>query len=169
MEVLGCTPAGLGWNALCLVNAKSMIVCPSPVCPSSTAPPLLAHDPKDVPAGEGAATSELLSLASACNYDTQQLANRLGVSQRQLQRLFKAQLNRSPHGWLREQRLLAARRMLASSSSVKQVAYALGYTQDSQFCRDYNRTFGHSPSADLRRASRRFLALDDLLQPSQAG
>jgi transcriptional regulator GlxA family with amidase domain len=146
-----------------------MLITRPPVDASSTAPLLTAHVFKDVPSREAAATGELLSLASACNYDSQQLASHLGVSQRQLQRLFKAQLKRTPHGWLREQRLLAARRMLESSRSVKQVAYALGFTQDSQFCRDYKRTFGHSPSADLRRGSRAPLLFSDASELAKAG
>ena len=51
---------------------------------------------------------------------------------------------------MRERRLQAALAMLQSSSTVKQVAYALGYHHDSQFCPDFKRRFGTSPSAHRR-------------------
>lgn len=47
--------------------------------------------------------------------------------------------------------MLHARELLASSSSVKEVAYALGFNHVSHFSRDFRRRFGHRPSAELKR------------------
>src|SRR4051812_22553924 len=95
---------------------------------------------------------DLRELAAAHDYNARRIARHLGISGRQLQRIFKARLNCSPALWLREQRLLRARQMLCTSSSVKRVAYSLGFSQVSQFCRDYKARFGHRPSADLPRS-----------------
>jgi transcriptional regulator GlxA family with amidase domain len=95
----------------------------------------------------------LQSMATECGYSSRKLAQRLGISQRQLQRLFKAELRCTAQSWLREQRLLAARVMLESSATVKEVAYALGFSQESQFCRDFRLRFGTSPSVHLSAAS----------------
>lgn len=88
-----------------------------------------------------------------CRYRSSGLALEIGVSERHLRRLFADYLGCSPQTWLREERLQLARQMLATRTSVKEVAYELAYTQLSQFCRDFKRRFGHSPSAE--RASRR--------------
>lgn len=120
-----------------------------------------------VPAGDGStpinavalstpdgAPSELLKrLAETCRYSSRELARALGISQRQLQRVFRARLGSTPQAYLREERLQAAERLLHSASSVKEVAYALGFCQQSQFSRDFKERFGRRPSA-LQRASR---------------
>jgi AraC family carnitine catabolism transcriptional activator len=92
----------------------------------------------------------LRSLAVECTFDAQALSRQLGVSRRQLNRQFNLTLGCSPQRWLNEQRILTAQQMLTSASSVKQVAYLLGFKQVSQFCRDYRARFGHPPSSDLR-------------------
>jgi transcriptional regulator GlxA family with amidase domain len=95
---------------------------------------------------------DLRELAAAHAYNARCIARHLGISGRQLQRIFKARLNCTPALWLREQRLLRARQMLCTSNSVKRVAYSLGFSQVSQFCRDYKARFGHRPSVDLPRS-----------------
>jgi AraC-like DNA-binding protein len=39
--------------------------------------------------------------------------------------------------------------MLPVAASVKQVAYALGFRHEPQFCRDFKARFGYSPSKAL--------------------
>jgi len=97
---------------------------------------------------------DMRELAVAHDYNPRRIARHLGISARQLQRIFKARLNCSPMVWLREQRLQRAREMLSSSCSVKRVAYSLGFRQVSQFCRDFKARFGHRPSLELPRSER---------------
>jgi transcriptional regulator GlxA family with amidase domain len=92
----------------------------------------------------------LRPLASASGYKGPQLAHFLGVSSRHLLRLFSRHLACTPQTWLTEQRLLDARHLLQTASSVKQVAHTLGYRKVSQFSRDFRRRFGVSPSAVRR-------------------
>lgn len=115
----------------------------------------------------GAPRNELRALAAECRYKVSDLARRLEISPRQLRRAFVAELGCSAHAWLRELRLQDAQRLLRSSLSVKQVAFALGFRQESQFSRDFRAHFGYSPSADLplaRRALAPLLKLESLLE-----
>jgi AraC-like DNA-binding protein len=92
-------------------------------------------------------------LAEACHYSSRELARFLGISQRQLQRVFRSRLGCTPQAFLREERLQAAERLLHSAASVKEVAYSLGFCQQSQFSRDFKKRFSRRPSA-LQRAGR---------------
>jgi AraC-like DNA-binding protein len=97
-----------------------------------------------------AALRRLPELASRCGYNSRELARALGITPRHLQRLFAAQLGRSPREWLNEQRLLAARQMLRQARAVKEVAYALGFSSLPQFSRDFRSRFGVRPSSLIR-------------------
>jgi transcriptional regulator GlxA family with amidase domain len=112
-----------------------------------------AHTPAERSAKYFRDEQELLRLALANDFSARRIARELGISSRQLQRIFKARLQTSPALWLREQRLLRAQQLLSTSGSVKTVAYSLGFTHVSQFCRDFKARFGRRPSADLQRAS----------------
>ncbi|MEY2935808.1 MAG: hypothetical protein RL033_6557 [Pseudomonadota bacterium] len=85
-------------------------------------------------------------LAPSCRYSARELARLLGMSSRQLQRVFAARIQRRPGRLLKEERLLSARQLLRTASSVKEVAYTLGFRQASQFSRDYKHHFGVRPS-----------------------
>jgi AraC-like DNA-binding protein len=113
--------------------------------------PALAHTPAERAVKYFRDEQELLRLALANDFSARRVARELGISSRQLQRIFKARLQTSPAVWLREQRLLRAQQLLSTSGSVKTVAYSLGFTHVSQFCRDFKARFGRRPSADLQR------------------
>jgi AraC-like DNA-binding protein len=93
---------------------------------------------------------KLESLAPVCEYKVLALAQRLGISERQLRRMMRASLGMSPSEWLRRQRMSSALAMLVHASSVKEVALALGFQEVSQFSRDFRLRFACSPSAVLR-------------------
>lgn len=113
--------------------------------------PAVAHTPAERAVKYFRDEQELLRLAVANDFSARRIARELGISSRQLQRIFRARLHTSPALWLREQRLLRARQLLPTSCSVKTVAYSLGFTHVSQFCRDFKARFGRRPSADLQR------------------
>jgi len=87
------------------------------------------------------------ALSADCSYNATTLAARLGISLRQLQRLFARQLGCSPRAWLREQRMQAAHRLLPRANTIKEVALALSFRQESHFSRDFRSRFGYTPSA----------------------
>jgi transcriptional regulator GlxA family with amidase domain len=91
----------------------------------------------------------LTLLAPKCSYDAHRIARALNLSKRHLQRLFASTLARPPQAWLNEQRMLAAKRMLRTAKSVKEVAIAMGFMHSTQFSRDFRRQFGSAPSTFL--------------------
>lgn len=58
----------------------------------------------------------------------------------------------TPQDWLNEQRLLAAKASLPRASSVKEVAFALGFRSVSQLARDFKKHFEVTPSSLLATA-----------------
>lgn len=91
-------------------------------------------------------------LSAACGYRREALAAALQVSQRQLERMFVKHLGATPARWLHDERLHAARRLLLSAASVKEVAFELSFSQPSQFCRDFRRRFGCTPAEWMKSA-----------------
>jgi AraC-like DNA-binding protein len=92
---------------------------------------------------------EWVKIASKSGYKVAQMSKVTGISPRQLRRYTKKLFGRSPHHLLREQRLIAARRMLEEYRSVKSVCFLLGFKQLSHFSRDFRTHYGLSPTAFL--------------------
>jgi transcriptional regulator GlxA family with amidase domain len=83
-----------------------------------------------------------------------QVADRVGLSSRQLERLFKQQLGTSPASFYLELRLEKARHLLLQSSlSTLQVGMACGFASSSYFSRCYQQKYGCSPRQE-RQAKR---------------
>jgi AraC family carnitine catabolism transcriptional activator len=75
-----------------------------------------------------------------------QVAAHAGVSQRKLERLFKAQLGRSAVAYYRMLRLQHARVLLTSTQmSVREISIACGYSSLSHFAKSFARQFGRRP------------------------
>jgi len=79
------------------------------------------------------------SLASLCA--------RAGASVRTIERVFRQEVGADFTTWRRQARLMKAVELLAGGSSVKQVAFAIGYQQPSAFVEMFRRTFGTTPKA----------------------
>lgn len=74
------------------------------------------------------------------------LAAEVGMSTRQLERLFRRYLNRSPKRYYMELRLQKARSLLLQTDmSVINVALACGFTSPSHFSKCYRSQFGRTP------------------------
>ena len=75
-----------------------------------------------------------------------QLAENVGMSTRQLERLFRRYLDRSPKRYYLELRLEKARRLLLQTDmSVINVALACGFTSPSHFSKCYRAHFNRTP------------------------
>jgi AraC-like DNA-binding protein len=70
-----------------------------------------------------------------------------GVSVRTLERTFRRDIGTDFETWRRQLRLMSAVERLVAGSSVKQVAYAVGYRQPSAFVATFRRSFGMTPKA----------------------
>ena len=80
-----------------------------------------------------------------------------GVGIRTIQRTFRKEVGTDFATWRRQVRLTKAVELLASGYSVKEVAFAVGYSQPSAFVDTFRRTFGVTPKAwtlQLERLSR---------------
>jgi transcriptional regulator GlxA family with amidase domain len=79
-----------------------------------------------------------------------------GVSQRQLQRLFRRHLGMTPTQYFLKARLQRARHMLQYSTlSVTEIAIATGFASISHFTRRYTELYGRTPTAERGRTPRR--------------
>ena len=82
------------------------------------------------------------------------IARELGISPRQIQRLFGRHLNTSPTKYFMEMRLERAHHLLKQTdSSVTQVAVACGFVNPGHFSRIYRAAYGVSPMTDRSRLS----------------
>ena len=74
------------------------------------------------------------------------LAAEVGLSTRQLERLFRRYLNRSPKRYYMELRLGRARNLLMQTDmNVINVALACGFTSPSHFSKCYRAQYGTTP------------------------
>jgi transcriptional regulator GlxA family with amidase domain len=83
-----------------------------------------------------------------------ELATCVGLSRRQLERLFKKHLNCAPTRYYLEIRLRRARELLLQTDmSVLEVTAASGFQSAPHFSKSYRGLFGHPPSAERNRAA----------------
>ena len=81
-----------------------------------------------------------------------QLADAIGVSRRQIERLFKRHLDQVPTKYYLELRLRRARELLLQTSmSIMDVTTACGFQSPPHFSKCYRGVFGYPPSAERRR------------------
>ncbi|MDX1739475.1 MAG: helix-turn-helix domain-containing protein, partial [Alphaproteobacteria bacterium] len=86
-----------------------------------------------------------------------EIARRVGLSRRQLERLFSRYLSTSPARYYLKLRLGRARKLLTQTTMpVTEVAFASGFTSASHFSKCYRDMFGKTP-----RAERRGMDIDD--------
>lgn len=81
-----------------------------------------------------------------------EVADELGISTRQLERLFDRHLGTSPKRYGLELRLNRARNLIVQTEqSVAEIAMASGFTSTSHFSRVFRRKYGISPGAQRAR------------------
>jgi len=87
------------------------------------------------------------------------------LSERQLERVFKKYLRRTPRQWLRELQCRLGRDLVAQGYSSKAAAAEVKFATDAHFCREFKRVFGASPQTFApNRQSYLNLAVVDRLQ-----
>jgi AraC-like DNA-binding protein len=83
-----------------------------------------------------------------------ELCRHCGVAQRTLEYAFRHVYDTTPLAFIRSQRLTRNRMALLSaraSTSISDTARACGFTHMGQYCKDYRRLFGETPSTTLAR------------------
>jgi AraC family transcriptional regulator len=87
------------------------------------------------------------ALSERAGYRVGTLADRVGVTERQLRRYFRAKFGQSPHSWMAESRLQGVRELLAEGNPVKVVAIKAGYSQQGNLARQFKQYYHVSPSS----------------------
>lgn len=84
-----------------------------------------------------------------------ELARAVSLSDRQLERLFRERLGRTPSRYYLELRLQRAKLLLQQTSmSISQIAIASGFASPSNFASSYRTFFARTPSAERRTLER---------------
>lgn len=92
---------------------------------------------------------ELIEISQEHRTNQRQLAGGVGLSERQLERLFRRYLDTTPSRYARDHRLARARDLLRQTRmSVIEVAIACGFTTASHFTKSYRERFGKTPGED---------------------
>lgn len=77
-----------------------------------------------------------------------ELARRLGISTRQLERMFERYMNTSPRKYIMDLRLHRARNLIVQSDqALTEIAMACGFTSTSHFSKVYRDHFGNTPGS----------------------
>ena len=79
------------------------------------------------------------------------MAAAAGVSAAHLRRMCRTLFGDTMAEWIRNERMVAARQLLAETESVKMTLGLLGYEHRSQLSRDFRQAYGVTPSEWLRR------------------
>jgi transcriptional regulator GlxA family with amidase domain len=103
----------------------------------------------------GAASEKLVAAVGLMESSTEEarevadIAARVSLSARQLERLFAKYVHKSPSRYYRELRLDRARRLLLETTKpILDIAVACGFASASHFSRCYRIVYGHRPSAE---------------------
>ncbi len=88
--------------------------------------------------------------------DIGEMADRVGISARQVERLFREQVGASPKAFYLNLRLTRARTLLRQTiNPILAVAVECGFGSTSHFCHAYKRLFGIAPTHERYDAARR--------------
>ena len=94
--------------------------------------------------------NELRIVIKQKGFSVKALAGHVGLGVRTLERRFCEQFRTTPKRWIIRERMNFAPPLLAGGFSNKQVAASLGYTCESNFCRDFKRYIGCAPQEFVR-------------------
>ena len=82
------------------------------------------------------------------------VANAIGISVRQMERMFKQATGQTPLHYYRVMRMRAARELVMySKDSMTQIAIAVGYTTSTPMIQNYQEVFGVHPEKDRERVN----------------
>ncbi|MGK0399505.1 MAG: AraC family carnitine catabolism transcriptional activator [Gammaproteobacteria bacterium] len=97
---------------------------------------------------------QLMTASLECPLSCVIIAKRVGISLRQLERLFQDQLSISPRQYYQRLRLTEAHRLLQQTAlSVTDIALKAGFYSPEHFSRAYKKCFGCRPSDDRKQST----------------
>lgn len=87
--------------------------------------------------------------------DMAEIAARVGICARQVERLFRDQIDTSPRAFYLQLRLAKAKTLLRQTlNPVRTIAVECGFVSTSHFCHAYKRVFGLAPTQERQRGAR---------------
>ncbi len=87
----------------------------------------------------------LQRLAMRLGYRVGEICGALGCSERYLRAVFLRDVGLSPKEWMRQERMVVARRMLGGGREPSAVAMDLGFSSLNNFRREFQQVYGVSP------------------------
>lgn len=94
------------------------------------------------------------------------VADEIGISVRQLERMFQKTTGNSPHGYYKTMRMQKARQLLLySKDTMVQIAIAVGYSSSSSMSKSYVEVFGVLPKEDRDKVNM-FRVRENAIVPS---
>tara|TARA_R110002051_G_scaffold25371_3_gene61920 strand:- start:12161 stop:13165 length:1005 start_codon:yes stop_codon:yes gene_type:complete len=112
---------------------------------------------------------EAVSIFASHVEDTVNIADvaaQVGISVRQLERMFLKTTGTSPHGYYKTLRMQKARQLLLySKDTMAQIAIAVGYNSSSSLSKSYREVFGVHPKEDRDKVNM-FRVRDNVIVPS---
>lgn len=93
----------------------------------------------------------LEALARRHGYRVCEMCVELGCGERYLHATFVRDIGLSPKMWLRQERMLVARRLLHEGLSAEAVSEELGFSTSNNFRREFRGVYGLSPLQYQRR------------------
>jgi len=87
----------------------------------------------------------LQRLAIRCGYRISELCRELACCERYLHEVFSRDIGLSPKEWMRQERMVVARRMLVGGKAPEEVAKNLGFTMKQNFRREFLAFYGVPP------------------------
>ncbi|GAB4024692.1 helix-turn-helix domain-containing protein [Spirosoma koreense] len=95
--------------------------------------------------------TELLEQQFISHRSVRQYARQMGITERRLQQAVAQSVGKTPKQLLEERLLLEARRLLVyTSQSIKEIGFALGFEEPTNFSRFFRQQVGQTP-ADFRK------------------
>ncbi|MGG8494957.1 helix-turn-helix domain-containing protein [Tenacibaculum sp. TC6] len=96
-------------------------------------------------------TAQKISKNISEEYNVEEMANGLGITQAKLQEGFKLLFSRTVIEYIRHVRLEEARNMLNNTDyNISQIVYSIGFSSRSYFSKIFKRKYGISPSKFLK-------------------
>lgn len=96
--------------------------------------------------------AHLLDKNLGADINLRQISREVGLSTRQIHRLFLKHVGKSLHDYLLERRLEEARKLITAKNQkmqIKEIAFSCGFNSLSYFCTAFKRVYGITPSALL--------------------
>ncbi len=97
----------------------------------------------------------LYRVAKTCGYRLDTLCEELEISPRHLRRFFQETVGVQPKTWLRSERMVLARSMLRTSTTIKEVSKQLGFNDQKDFYREFRAFYEIAPSEFKARETNR--------------